>query len=128
MKKPSTNPPPTLHQPSTPYEATEQQWLVEWLRRRGGVLFAAVPNGGERNPREGMALRRQGVSAGVPDILIFEARQGAHGLAIEMKRVRGGTVTPQQRRWHADLRERGWRVEVCRGHEAAIVVLNEYLS
>ena len=127
-QKPSKNPPETLQKPSSLSEAAEQALVVEWLRRRQGVLFAAVPNGGKRNAREAASLRRQGVRPGVPDLLIFEARSGAHGLAIEMKREKGGTVSRPQRRWHDDLRERGWRVEVCRGHREAIAILTEYLS
>jgi len=128
FSKPYTNPTQTLHKPYTPSEATEQGLVVEWLRRRGDCLYAAVPNGGKRNPREAASLRRQGVRPGVPDLLIFEAREGHHGLAIEMKRVKGGKVTPAQRRWHDELRTKGWRVEVCRGHLEAISILTEYLS
>ena len=96
-----------------------------WIRARKPPLrFAAVPNGGRRSPREAAALARQGVRKGVPDLLIFDpTRDGEVGLAIEMKRRSGGTVSPHQRDWHEALRERGWRVEVCRGADAAIAVL-----
>jgi len=109
----------------SPTEAAEQELVVVWIRARKPPLrFAAVPNGGRRSPREAAALARQGVRKGVPDLLIFDpTRDGEVGLAIEMKRRSGGTVSPHQRDWHEALRERGWRVEVCRGADAAIAVL-----
>jgi len=68
-----------------------------------------------------------GVQAGVPDILVFDRPAGASGglpagLAIEMKRV-GGTpcnVTPEQRRWLAELRQRGWLTIVAFGVNHAV--------
>lgn len=111
----------------SPTEAAEQELVVVWLKARKPPLqFAAVPNGGRRSPREAAALARQGVRKGVPDLLVFDAtRAGEVGLAIEMKRRSGGTVSPHQKDWHKALRERGWRVEVCRGADEAIAVLRD---
>ena len=50
------------------------------------------------------------------------------GLFIELKRLKGGTVSPEQKAMHQALREQGYRVEVCRGSEAAIKCISEYLG
>jgi hypothetical protein len=54
------------------------------------------------------------------------ARGPYHGLFLELKRIKGGVVSPEQDRWHAELRAQGYRVEVCKGAEAAWTVLLDY--
>ena len=69
-----------------------------------------------------------GVKAGVPDVLIFTAPPGrpyARGVAIELKRQRGGTVSAKQSAWIDDLRASGWIAVVCKGAAAAIVTLQD---
>lgn len=88
---------------------------------------AAVPNGGHRRPAVAARLKAEGVKRGVPDCGIFIARQGYHGLFIEMKTAIG-VVKPEQKVWHERLRAEGYRVEVCRGWVAAWNVICEYLG
>lgn len=91
-------------------------------------LMHHIPNGGGRSPREAAHLKAQGVKAGVPDIFLPVARHGYHGLYIELKRREGGRVSPEQNEMIAALREQGFRVEVCRGWEAARDVIEEYME
>lgn len=116
---------------STPYESVEQSTLVAWFDRTHralkGRLFA-IPNGGKRHRATATQLRREGVRAGVPDLMLPVARRGYHGLFIEMKRVRGSQTSKEQKDWHVFLREQGYRVEVCKGHQIAMAVINEYLA
>lgn len=49
-------------------------------------LAFAIPNGGSRHPAEAVALKKQGVTAGVPDIFVAYPAKNYHGLFIEMKR------------------------------------------
>ena len=91
------------------------------------ALFFAVPNGGDRNKVVAAKMKAEGVRAGVPDYLLPVARQGFHGLAIELKAV-GGSPSPEQRQWLADLAAQGWRAEVCVGWGAAWDVLSDYLG
>lgn len=102
-------------------EAQEQRDLVRYLDLLG-VLYTHPPNGGNRSAVAGARLKGEGTKAGVPDILIFDrppAAPGARGVAIEMKRRRGGVVTKAQQRWLDELRERGWLARVCRGFDDA---------
>lgn len=52
--------------------------------------------------------------AGVPDLVFAEPRGRFHGLYVEMKNERGGTVSDAQRRVIKKLRRRGYAVLVAR--------------
>ncbi len=118
-----------------PLESRESEDFTRWLRRRR-LLFCHVPNEGRRSQRRGAALKRQGLSAGVPDFLIFtppprdvpafmgDPQSGrivrAVGVAVEMKRRSGGRLSDAQRVWLAGLSDCGWLTYVTRGADAAI--------
>ena len=75
-----------------------------------------------------MRLKMEGVRAGVPDLFLPVATGGKHGLFIEMKRTKGGTISPEQKDWLAHLNEQGYRAEVCKGFEAAKAVIQDYFA
>lgn len=105
----------TLPTNRLPTEHEEQRDFVRWFRRTyAGVRIFAIPNGGERAKGEGMKLKAEGVSRGVPDLYVPAWR-----LWIEMKRQVGGVVSADQSDWHSYLRELGDSVEVCLGSVAA---------
>jgi len=113
-------------------EHDEQVRVVVYLHKLG-KLVCSVPNAGKRNPRLGKWLKDEGLSAGVPDLIIWETGVHIDGkpaavLLIEMKVRAGGSVSDLQTWWHEQLRKRGFRVEVCKGHEAAIQVINDYFG
>lgn len=113
-----------------PIENEEQATLAEWLDLHG-VLWCHCPNegqmGGRRGQMHGARLRRLGLKSGVPDVLVFDlppmGPRPCRGVAIELKRQRGGRVSDEQREWIDALRERGWVAEVCKGAGAAIALL-----
>lgn len=69
-----------------------------------------VPNGGSRNAREAANLKRQGVRAGVPDILIVHDGR-VHGLELKSAK---GTISDSQQTMFPRLRAAGMRIEVAR--------------
>lgn len=95
-------------QQPTPTEAEEQIALVEWLELQG-LRFTAIPNSTYTTSwSQKTKNRRTGLRAGLPDILILVAPSQAkdnlgRALFVEMKRLKGGTVSPQQREWIAAL-------------------------
>lgn len=98
-----------------PSEHLEQVGLVSWFRRSyPDVRIFAVPNGGARSASTGAALKAEGVVPGVPDLFVPEWL-----LWVEMKRAKGGTVSPDQRDWIAYLESIGHRCIVGRGFEDA---------
>jgi hypothetical protein len=124
---------------AVPTEHQEQAKVVAWAEANRArwpelALVYAIPNfaghmgGAVARLRAGAKAKREGRKAGVPDLCLPVPRQGKHGLYIEMKRQRGGTVSAEQRAWHIALRDVGHRVEVCRGATAAIEVLTDYLT
>lgn len=109
--------------------------LHEWHEPRMAMLFA-IPNGGHRSPATAGRLKAEGVRAGVPDLCLPVVGRARRDLAaelapclwIELKRTKGGAVSPEQRAWHERLRKQGHRVEVCRGWIAAAGVVADYLD
>jgi hypothetical protein len=82
-----------------PTEHEEQRELVRWFRQTfQGVRIFAIANGGARSLATAGRLKAEGVSAGVPDLFI-----PAWGLWVEMKRVKGGSLSAEQKDWIAYL-------------------------
>jgi hypothetical protein len=90
-------------------------------------LLFAVPNGGARNKIVAGKLKAEGVKAGVPDYIFPASAPGYIGLAVELKRL-DGYASREQKQWVEWLRAAGWRVEVCRGADAAWKVIREYIA
>ncbi len=98
-----------------PTEHEEQRELVRWFRQTyKGVRIFAIPNGGARSPATAGRLKAEGVSSGVPDLCI-----PAWKLWVEMKRTKGGSVSPEQKDWIKYLEDVGYCVKVCKGAEDA---------
>lgn len=113
-------------------ELSEQIALYEWCSTRQSVMpelryLAHVPNGGYRSKKTASDLKRSGVRAGFPDLILPAARRGWHALFIELKTERS-RVSVDQKRWHEWLREQGYYVEVCRTWEGAAKLLEWYLG
>jgi len=106
-------------------EAQEQIALVEWCEWAHVPIFH-IPNGGSRNKIEAANLKRQGVKAGVPDLFVPIAKSGFHGLFIEMKYGKN-TLTHYQKIWLEELRDNGYRAEVCYSAKEAIDLIRGYL-
>ena len=64
-------------------EAQEQAAVIQWCDIRRIPVFH-VPNGGSRDKREAANLKRQGVRAGVPDLVVPVARGGHHSLFLSL--------------------------------------------
>jgi hypothetical protein len=118
---------------SIPLEEDEQELLFEWaglMEKRWPVLqkMYHIPNGGHRHKAVAAKLKAQGVKSGVPDICLPTARQGYHGLYIEMKRRKGNRATDSQTEWIKSLSQEGYKAVVCYGFDEARNVIEDYLS
>lgn len=114
------------------HEGGAQEALFSWCDIQRGKyqelrLLYHVPNGGKRDARTAMVLKRQGVKAGVPDLCLPVSRGGYHGLYIELK-VGKNKPTDHQREWLSDLRQQGYAAVVCYGWENAAETLADYLE
>lgn len=95
---------------------------------RAWGLLLAIPNGGLRSKAVAAKLKAEGVRPGVPDLFLPVARGREHGLWIEMKRTKGGHISPEQEAWAEALEAQGYRVRICRGADAAIREIRDYLG
>lgn len=98
-----------------PSEHTEQREFIKWFRQTfKDVRIFAIPNGGARSPSGALKLKLEGVSPGVPDLFVPEWR-----LWVEMKRAKGGRVSPEQQDWITYLTEIGDTIIVGAGADDA---------
>jgi hypothetical protein len=107
-----------------PTEHFEQREVVSWFRKKyKGIRIFAIPNGGYRARSTAAKLKAEGVSRGVPDLFV-----PAHSLWIEMKRVKGGKLSPEQRDWINYLEMLGNTVFVCHGADHAKEEIDKFFS
>ena len=119
--------------PSIPTESEEQQAVMKWAAAASGRwpelrLLYHVPNEGQRSMATGGRLRAEGLKSGVPDLCLPSAHGQYHGLYIEMKRTQGSKTTPEQKEWLAALEAEGYQTALCRGADAAIEIITDYLA
>lgn len=109
---------------SSPTEHAEQvTFLSQFEKKYPGVRIFAIPNGGFRNKSVAVKLKAEGVKSGVPDLFI-----PAWCLWIEMKRVKGGRLSSEQSDWKKYLESCGHTVMVCKGWEAAMEAVEDWLE
>jgi hypothetical protein len=107
-----------------PSEDREQMLLVQWFRRTyPDVRIFAIPNGGHRHPAVAAKLKATGASAGVPDLFI-----PAWKLWIEMKKVKGGKISPEQQGMIDYLQSVDYHVIVGLGAEDARRKISQFIK
>lgn len=106
-------------------ESQEQIAVIDYCDFKHIPIFH-IPNGGSRNKIEAANLKRQGVRAGVPDLMLPVAKQGYHGLFIEMK-VGYNKPTENQEKWIELLSKNGYLVKTCWGADEAINLITNYM-
>lgn len=111
-------------------EAFHQRELARYLRnhRTDSPLFTAPCNGIESSAKAKRKAKDMGMENGVPDLVFFEPRAHYLGLAIELKRPKGGSVSTTQQQWIRRLRERGWDASVEYGARRALRRIRNYLN
>lgn len=112
-------------------ESGHQEALFSWaaynVQRMPELEYMHhVPNGGKRDAATAVALKRQGVKAGVPDIVLPAAREEYHGLYIELKAGKN-TTTVNQKHWLKYLAAAGYYTAVCYGWQTAAELIEKYL-
>jgi|WetSurMetagenome_2_1015567.scaffolds.fasta_scaffold157280_2 hypothetical protein len=106
-------------------EQVEQQKLALWLDHQQ-LLWLHVPNEGLKSINYNMKMKAQGLKSGAPDVFIFTPPPNMphkRGVAIELKRSTGGTLSKEQKRWLEDLDALGWEARCLHGAQSAIFFL-----
>lgn len=104
-------------------------------------LLFAIPNGAglkhtvkrhydgskTRYSQEGARLRKEGLTAGIPDVCLSVARGPYHGLYIEHK-YGDNSLSKEQRQKAAALAAEGYYVEVSKDALVSIALIEAYLA
>ena len=111
-------------------ESGHQEEIISWCRNHTGSypeleLLYHVPNGGKRDRDTARVLKRQGVKAGVPDLVLPVSRCGFHGLYIELK-APGGKMEQSQIDYLQSVEQQAYLALVCVGWRAAVQALKDY--
>ena len=113
-------------------ESDLQRQCVSWFRLQyptDALMLFAVPNGGGRSVVEAGIMKAEGVTAGVADLLLLEARGGWGCLAIEMKtKKKGSKQRPSQKAWQTAAERAGNRYEVVRSFEEFRSIVADYMN
>lgn len=114
-----------------PTEEQEQIDLAQWLDKRFNDRWEHVPGQRWAKVQYLVKLRRMGARKGSLDIRIYEPVyndrliQIANGVAVEMKRQKGGRVSDEQKLFAQMLRDCGWLTIVAYGAQDAINKIEE---
>ena len=115
------------------YEYLDQCAIVQELRSRyPDVLFNADCGGIRTSWTQAKKAKASGHQKGFPDIFIYKACSGFHGLAIELKTAKTyyskkGSPSPEQKAWREKLILEGYKAEICFGRDEAMSVIDNYL-
>ncbi|MEE3507762.1 MULTISPECIES: VRR-NUC domain-containing protein [unclassified Pseudomonas] len=117
----------------TDWEGQEQVTLLSEIELRHPAAFKLIyhpANGGHRHKLVAIKLKKQGVKAGVPDLVLPMARGGYFGLYIEFKATppHDSPVSASQDAYIQGLISEGYLAVVCRGWRDAMEVLGNYLK
>ena len=113
-----------------PYEDEEQISVVQYLEKlkllNHKIKYTAVPNS-TYTPSWNAKKKNQsmGLRAGFPDLILI-----ANNILffIEMKRVKGGTVSAEQKEWIQALKDAAQHVFVCKGAEEAKLTIDSIIE
>lgn len=113
-------------------EDAEQEIVIQWARMNSErwpalQLLHHIPNGGSRNKKEAVKLKRMGVLAGVADLHLPVARAGYNGLYIEMK-CGDGRLSASQKAFLKLAAFFNNYCAVCYTAEDAIKILETYVD
>lgn len=117
-----------------PTEYEEQCALVEYLELKGLLFSKTAQETFTRSWAQKAKNKRSGLRKGLPDMFIFiPAEKSSNGssmlLAIEMKRLKGGRLSPEQKLWIESFRRvDGIFPAVCNGFEEARQFIEESLA
>ncbi len=120
-----------------PLEDDECIAFTYWLRMNN-IPAAHIANESRSSSRNalirGAKLKRMGQSKGVWDYEVFVPIKGITGavdcyqqVKVEMKRQKGGTVSPEQKQWGKIYELAGIPCKVCKGADEAIEFVKSFM-
>lgn len=123
---------------SVPLEEDEQIAFVQWCHLNHIIVHHSGNEiGGSTGAMKARAvkMKKMGTSKGFPDLLVFVPVYGTTNhvdcyqlCAVEMKRVKGSTTSPEQKEWLKILQSAGALCKVCKGADEAIKFIESVRS
>lgn len=77
---------------------------------------------------QAVKAKNAGMKRGVPDILLPVVRGTHCGLWIELKRIKGGRILPEQKEWAEFLVDQGYKHVFAYGADEAWTAIVDYLD
>ncbi len=111
-------------------ESSLQQACKRWFNLQYphyARLFYAVPNGGSRNYKEAVKMKREGIVAGVSDMVLQIPNSHFHGMNVEFK-TKTGRQSPHQKEFEKAVTEMGYRYVIVRDVSEFVRIVKEYLA
>lgn len=112
-----------------PSEHQEQIDLIKWCDSHSDPrihLIYSHLNGLRTNIGAAIKAKAAGARRGIPDLFLPVPINEFHGLYIELKRVKGGSLSKEQKEWMLLLTNQGYKSVRCNGSEAAKVAIEDY--
>jgi hypothetical protein len=111
----------SYHKPKTkantsPLESDEQKKCIEYLEilklQGNDILYTATAQSTYTGIRQQVKNKALGVRKGLPDLIIIINKKLVF---IELKRVRGGVISQEQKQWQTKLKEARQCAYICKG-------------
>ena len=119
---------------SCPLERQEQATFVQWLELQGLLFSATAQSTYTTSWNQKRLNHATGLRKGLPDIIVvISPERDIQGIGcvlfIEMKRKKGGVISPEQKLWikELDLIDNVGAF-VCRGAEQAIETVSTFIK
>ncbi len=120
-------------------EHSEQSAVMDWWARAYPKYYSclwSVPNGAilagnaKQRAKQMNYLKAEGFKPGVSDLFLMIARDGYHGLFIEMKDKGKTKCSVSDTQWEHihEAREQGYRADWCAGFDQAKELIDEYMK
>ena len=105
-----------------------QESVMKYLATKySGSFVVHIPNEGKRTRFEQFKLKKMGVVAGMPDVMIFDPRGGFSGLAIELK-AGYNKPTENQKKCLRELENRNWKVFWSKSIDEVLEKIDNYMQ
>lgn len=122
-----------MRRPPVPTEYAEQAALFQraqlYARQYPELQFLnGSLNGVRLTIGQAVKCKKIGMRKGYPDVFLPVKRGVYSGLYIELKRIKGGSIQPEQREWREFLLSQGYAHLFCKGADEAWKVILEYLE
>ena len=117
-------------------EHSLQVACVTWFRYTYPTLaelLVAIPNGSKlsgsqlERAKQWLRFRKEGAVAGAPDLVLFVASEGFHGLMMEFK-SKSGRQTPHQKKFQMAAEKSGYKYVIINSFEGFVSSILNYLN